>query len=52
MQNSFDTNKSLLLSSVPLAHPDTAANIVMAADAFDTHIGDILQHKEKHGWRP
>ena len=42
MQESFDSSKQLLLAAIPLAHPDPAARIVVAADASDTHIGDVL----------
>ena len=52
MQESFDNSKSLLLAAIPLAHPDPAARIVVAADASDTHIGGVLQQRETRGWRP
>ena len=50
MQRSFNGSKQLLLAAIPLAHPDPVAKIVIAAS--NTHIGDILQQREKYGWRP
>ena len=52
MQESFDSSKQLLLAAIPLAHPDPAAGIVVAADASDTHIGGVLQQRDTRGWRP
>ncbi len=43
MLASFATSKHLLVNTVPLAHPDPAAGIIIAADASDTHIGGVLQ---------
>ena len=52
MQESFINSKHLLLAAIPLAHPDPAARIVVAANASDTHIGGVLQQREPRGWRP
>ena len=38
MAASFAASKQLLVSTVPLAHPDPTARILVAADASDTHI--------------
>ena len=51
MQESFNS-KQLLLATIPLAHPDPAARIVVAAAASNTHIGVALQQRKPRGWRP
>ena len=43
MSASFAASKQLLVEAVPLAHPDPAARILVAADASNTHIGRVLE---------
>jgi RNase H-like domain found in reverse transcriptase len=35
-----------------LAHPDPAADISLAVDASDSHVGAVLQQKEAGQWKP
>ena len=46
MTASFVASKRLLIDTVPFAHPDPAARIVVAADASDTHVCGVLQQVE------
>ena len=43
MTASFASSKRHLVKTVPLAHPDPVAHIMVATDASDTHIGGVLQ---------
>ncbi len=52
MTVSFAASKRLLVDTVPLAHPDPTARIVVAADASDTHIGGVLQQVKNDAHRP
>ena len=53
MSASFPASKQLLVEAVPLAHPDPAARIlVAAAAASDTHIGGVLEQVENGSNRP
>ena len=52
MQESFTAIKAALVDTVPLAHPLPHAELSLATDASDTHIGGVLQQREVKGWRP
>ena len=52
LQQSFDAIKATLATTTLLAHPLPHAELSLATDASDTHIGSILQQKEVKGWRP
>ena len=51
-QESFEKAKSALSSAVPLAHPSPSAEISLVTDASATHVGAVLQQREKSSWRP
>ena len=52
LQQAFDSIKTALAAATPLAHPLPLAELSLATDASDTHIGAVLQQKEVKGWRP
>ena len=52
MSASFAASKHLLVEAVPLAHPDPTARILVAAAAYDTHIGGVLEQVENGSNRP
>jgi hypothetical protein len=53
MQHSFQLIKDTLTSVAVLAHPDSAAEVNLAVDASNTHIGAVLQQRDAcGGWRP
>jgi hypothetical protein len=53
MQHSFQLIKDTLTSIAVLAHPDLAAEVNLAVDASNTHIGAVLQQRDAGGsWRP
>jgi hypothetical protein len=52
MEAAFETGKEAVCRATQLAHPDPEAEISLAADASDTHIGAVLQQKTATGWRP
>jgi cleavage and polyadenylation specificity factor subunit 1 len=53
MQHSFQLIKDTLTSVAVLAHPDPAAEVNLAVDASNTHIGAVLQQRDASGgWRP
>jgi len=52
MEQAFCQEKTMLISAVPLVHPNTTAKISMAVDASATHMGAVLQQLDKGGWRP
>ena len=45
MEQSFSSSKQGLASAVQLAHPNPAAELVLAVDASDTHVGAVLQQR-------
>jgi cleavage and polyadenylation specificity factor subunit 1 len=51
-QAAFEAAKAALIKAVPLQHPDPAAELVLATDASDTHIGGVLQQKKGASLRP
>ena len=44
LQQSFDSIKAALAADTRLAHPLPLAELSLATDASDTHIGGVLQH--------
>jgi cleavage and polyadenylation specificity factor subunit 1 len=48
----FSAAKVALISAVPLSHPAPDAELSLAADASDTHVGGVLQQKTVRGWQP
>jgi hypothetical protein len=51
-QEAFQHAKRLLEAVVPLQHPAPDAELSLATDASDTHIGGVLQQKSGDHWRP
>jgi hypothetical protein len=49
-QESFQTAKHLLAAAVPLQHPAPNAELSLATDASDTHIGGVMQQKSGDYW--
>ncbi len=55
MQHSFQLVKETLAEVATLTHPDPAADLSLAVDASNTHIGAVLQQWQPGGgggWRP
>jgi hypothetical protein len=50
-QESFQKVKQLLAAAVPLQHPSPTAELSLATDASDTHIGGVMQQKSGNHWR-
>jgi hypothetical protein len=50
-QEAFQNAKRLLTAAVLLQHPASNAELSLATDASDTHIGGVMQQK-KLGGRP
>jgi hypothetical protein len=48
----FSKSKQVLTQAVPLAHPTPDANIALATDASDTHIGGTLHQQVRGSWQP
>jgi hypothetical protein len=40
------------VAAVPLQHPALNAELSLATDASDTHIGGVMQQKSGDHWRP
>jgi hypothetical protein len=51
-QEAFQNAKCLLAVVVPLQHPAPNAELSLAIDASDTHIGGVMQQKSGDHWRP
>jgi hypothetical protein len=51
-QEAFQHAKRLLEAVVPLQHPAPDAELSLATDASDAHIGGVLQQKSGDHWRP
>jgi hypothetical protein len=51
-QESFQKVKRLLAAMVPLQHRSLTAELSLATDASDTHIGGVIQQKSGNHWRP
>jgi hypothetical protein len=51
-QESFQKVKRILAAAVPLQHPSPTAELSLATDTSDTHIGGVMQQKSGNHWRP
>jgi hypothetical protein len=51
-QEAFQKAKRLLAAAMPLQHPAPDAELSLATDASDTHIGGVMQQKTKDHWQP
>jgi hypothetical protein len=51
-QEAFQNAKRLLVAAVPLQHPAPNAELSLATDASDTHIGGVMQQKSGDHWGP
>ncbi len=51
-QESFQKVKRLLAAAVLLQHPSPTAELSLATDTSDTHIGGVMQQKSGNHWRP
>ncbi len=51
-QEAFQNAKRLLAAAVPLQHPAPNAELSLATDTSDTHIGGVMQQKSGNHWRP
>ncbi len=49
-QEAFQNAKRLLAVAVPLQHPAPNAELSLATDASDTHIGGVMQQKSEDHW--
>jgi hypothetical protein len=52
MVHAFSSIKAALCQATVLSHPDPEAEICLAVDASNTHIGAVLQQREGLAWRP
>ena len=52
MEASFQACKDALLQAVPLHHPAPNAELSLAVDASDTHVGAALQQRVAGSWYP
>jgi len=52
MQLAFAAAKSALVGVAVLAHPCTEAQLNLAVDASDQHVGGVLQQWVKRAWQP
>jgi hypothetical protein len=48
----FEQTKRLLVAAVPLRHPAPNAELSLATDASDSHIGGVMQQKVGDHWQP
>ncbi len=51
-QEAFQNAKRLLVAAVPLQHPAPNAELSLATDVSNTHIGGVMQQKSGDHWRP
>ncbi len=51
-QEAFQQAKCLLAVAVPLQHPAPNAELSLATDTSDTHIGGVMQQNSKDHWQP
>jgi hypothetical protein len=49
-QEAFQNAKRLQAAAVPLQHPAPSAELSLATDASDTHIGGVMQKKSGDHW--
>ena len=53
MEAAFNTAKSVVSSVALLAHPLQSAELVLVTDASESHVGAVLQQREKRrAWQP
>jgi len=52
MQLAFEESKRRLVSVAQLAHPDPSAELQLAVDASDHHVGAVLQQQTRSGMQP
>jgi hypothetical protein len=52
MVHAFGHIKAALCQATVLSHLDPRAEICLAVDASNTHIGAVLQQREGQAWRP
>ena len=52
MSAAFSAAKQALVSASTLIHPDPSAQLSLAVDASDSHIGAVLQQFQNGGWAP
>jgi cleavage and polyadenylation specificity factor subunit 1 len=52
VQEAFQQAKHLLAAAVPLQHPAPNAELSLATDSSDIHIGGVMQQKSKDNWQP
>jgi hypothetical protein len=51
-QEAFQQAKCLLAAALPIQHPAPNAELSLATDASDTHIGGVMQQKSGDHWQP
>jgi hypothetical protein len=51
-QEAFQNATCLLAAAVHLQHPTPNAELSLATDASDTHLGGVMQQKLGDHWRP
>jgi Reverse transcriptase (RNA-dependent DNA polymerase)/RNase H-like domain found in reverse transcriptase len=52
MLSAFEAAKQALVSAVPLHFPDPEAELSLAVDASDSHVGAVLQQRRGGSWVP
>jgi len=52
LQTAFEAAKTALAAAAPLAHPDPAAELALATEASNVHIGGVLQQRQGFSWAP
>ncbi len=52
MEKSFAAAKAALIAATALDHPEQHAELALAVDASDHHVGAALQQLTARGWRP
>jgi transposase InsO family protein len=51
-QVAFEHAKAAIARVAELTHPDPAAPVSLATDAWSSHVGAVLQQWQQGGWRP
>jgi hypothetical protein len=51
-REAFQGAKCLLAVAVPIQHPARTAELSLATDTSDTHMGGVMQQKSGDYWRP